>query len=159
MTTKTKPTKKVDRRNYNFAISAIIATVVAVVLLGVIFFQCARISDLRSQIADLELINSQLESGYDHTGEDVYNDILENGIYYQGQNGRTALEILRENFNIETTDYMGIGEFVTSIEGITAGGTHFWAFYVNGEMAMVGAGEFETRDEDRIEWKFKEIQF
>ena len=148
--------KKGNRRNYNFAISAIVATIVAVVLLGISVFQCVRINDLRSQISDLESINSQLESG---EVNDIESDIRENGVSYYGQDGKTALEILKSKFHVETTDFAGFGEFVNAIGGVEASDTHFWAFYVNGEMSMVGAGEFETSNGDRIEWRLEEIQF
>jgi hypothetical protein len=77
---------------------------------------------------------------------------------YQGEQGKTALEILKSKFDVETkeTDF---GEMVTAIEGKKADESkEFWAFKVNGEMAMEGAGTYQTKDTDQISWELTEIR-
>ncbi len=61
--------------------------------------------------------------------------------------GQTALEVLQSNFDIDDAD-----GFITGVEGIAADETkqEFWSFIVNGEMAMVGAGEYELVEDDSI---------
>lgn len=68
------------------------------------------------------------------------------------EEGALLLDVLKENFEIEEKD-----GFVTSIEGISAkeGETKFWAFFVNGEMATVGAGEYEVKSGDSISFDFQ----
>ncbi|MBI2607959.1 MAG: DUF4430 domain-containing protein [Candidatus Doudnabacteria bacterium] len=78
-------------------------------------------------------------------------------ISYQGVEGHTALELLKEAHSVETQDFGGLGEFVLSIDGIEPANTHFWAFYANGQKAQVGAGQYQTKNGERIEWKLEKI--
>ncbi len=79
-------------------------------------------------------------------------------IAYDGVDGKTALELLKSTYQVEVQTYDGVGEFVTSINGQSADDTHFWSFYVNGEMAAVGAGDYQTKSGEKIEWKLDEIK-
>jgi len=46
--------------------------------------------------------------------------------------------------------------FVTGIGGVAADPAgEFWALYVNGEMAQVGAGSLVTETGDEITWKLE----
>lgn len=78
------------------------------------------------------------------------------GISYKGQNGKTALDLLKSNYKVETQSFTG-GEFVKSINGQTPDNNHFWAFYVNGQEATIGASQYVTKDGDTVEWKMKQI--
>ena len=31
----------------------------------------------------------------------------------------------------------------------------YWAFYINGKMANVGAADYQTKEGDKIEWKIE----
>lgn len=77
-------------------------------------------------------------------------------ISYAGVEGRTALELLQENAEVEVS---GSGEnaFVTAIDGRVADSEQrkYWSFWVNGEMAQVGAGSYVTKDGDMIEWRIE----
>lgn len=79
---------------------------------------------------------------------------LQDEFLYSGEEGKTALELLQEKTAVEMN---GSGEmaFITSINGRRAddGAREFWSFWVNGEMAQVGAGSYVTKDDDIIEWK------
>ncbi len=79
-------------------------------------------------------------------------------ISYQGQEGKTALAILKASYNVETKTFDGIGEMVTGINGVTPDSKHFWAFYVNDKQAEVGAGQYVTKAGDKISWKLDAIQ-
>ena len=74
---------------------------------------------------------------------------------YNGQDGKTALELLKANATVVTKD-SSYGPYVDSINGVQ-GGTDgkYWAFYVNDEMAQVGADAYQTKSGDKIEWKFE----
>lgn len=76
-------------------------------------------------------------------------------VTYKGADNKTALELLKSQATV-TTRQSSFGEYVESIEGVKGGDNgKFWTFYVNGQQAQVGAGAYETRDEDTIEWKFE----
>lgn len=79
-------------------------------------------------------------------------------ITYQGVDGKNALELLKATHNVETKEYSGIGEFVTSIDGVAPDANHFWALYVNGSQTQVGAGSYMTKNGEVIEWKLEEIK-
>lgn len=80
-------------------------------------------------------------------------------VKYEGETGRTALEILKERYTVETKEFSGIGEYVTSINGKKEdAGKNFWAFYVNGKQSQVGASQYPTKTGEVIEWKLELIK-
>jgi hypothetical protein len=70
--------------------------------------------------------------------------------------GTTALQLL-----ISTHSVIKKGEkentFVTSIDKREASPKdhEFWAFYINGKQAQVGAGSYILKNNDTIEWKIE----
>ncbi len=74
---------------------------------------------------------------------------------YEGRDGATALDLLLEIDPDVTVKGSGEQAFVVGINGRVAdeGKREFWALYVNGELATVGAGSLQTTSKDRIEWK------
>ncbi len=74
---------------------------------------------------------------------------------YDGTDGQTALALLKDRATVVTKD-SSYGPYVDSINGIK-GGTDgkYWAFYVNGKRASVGADAYTTKAGDKIEWKFE----
>lgn len=79
-------------------------------------------------------------------------------IKYQGIDGKTALELLKSSHTV-TTKQFSFGEMVTGIDGESPDANKaFWAFYVNGAQAQVGAGAYVTKSSDAIEWKLEEIK-
>lgn len=70
---------------------------------------------------------------------------------YKGENGRNALQLLKEKVLIQQ-DSTGL---VTSINGhkLKPEKREYWAFYVNGTFSKVGPAEYMTNDGDLIEWR------
>lgn len=70
--------------------------------------------------------------------------------------GKTAFDLTKEKTSIKTK---GEGEnaYVTEINGQEALNSkkEYWAFYVNGKQATVGAGSYKLKDGDKIEWKIE----
>lgn len=73
---------------------------------------------------------------------------------YQGENGKTALELLKQKAQVETKD-SSFGEYVTAINGNDGDGQKYWLFYVNGKQASEGAGTYKTQDGETIEWRLE----
>lgn len=73
-------------------------------------------------------------------------------INYNGQEGKTALEILKAGHRVDVKHY-SFGDMVTGIDGIAPDSKHFWSFYVNGALAQVGADSFVTKSSDQIKWQ------
>jgi len=82
----------------------------------------------------------------------------EQTIRYAGVEGKTALELLEARYQVEGKDFPGVGKFVIAINGITPDQNHFWALYVNGTQATVGASKYMTKNSDVIEWRLEEIK-
>lgn len=70
--------------------------------------------------------------------------------------GKTALDLTKEKTNIKTKEE-GMNAYVTEINGQEALNSkkEYWAFYVNGKMAEVGAGSYKLKEGDKIEWKIE----
>jgi len=76
-------------------------------------------------------------------------------VTYQGQENKTALELLKQKADVVTKD-SSYGPYVHSINGVQGGtGGKYWTFYVNGKMAQVGANTYITKGGDKVEWKFE----
>lgn len=76
---------------------------------------------------------------------------------YEGVDGKTALDLLKEKADAQVQE-SSIGSFVTSINGTENTSEQFWMFYVNGELAPMGADQYQTKNGDQIEWRFESIQ-
>lgn len=86
--------------------------------------------------------------------EENKQELAENKTFeYKGKDGGDALTLLKQESEVEL-DSVGM---VVSIGGVKADSEkrEFWAFYVNGEMAQVGAADYETKNEDMVEWKLE----
>ncbi len=79
-------------------------------------------------------------------------------VVYDGVDGKNAMELLKASHRVETKSFSGIGEYVVSIDGVQPDVSHFWAFYVNGAQAQVGADQYVTKNGEKIEWKLEEIK-
>lgn len=76
----------------------------------------------------------------------------EKTVTYKGQEGKTALELLKNTAKVETS---GTGEnsFITTINGIAANSKNeYWSYTINGILASVGAATYITKDSDIIKW-------
>lgn len=68
--------------------------------------------------------------------------------------GTTALELTKDKVDVKTTGEGG-NAYVISINGKQAlsSNKEYWAFYINGKLADVGAGSYKLQPGDKIEWK------
>jgi hypothetical protein len=79
-------------------------------------------------------------------------------VTYVGVEGQTSLSLLKQYATVETQEYPGLGEYVVSINGVASDSTNnYWAFYINGEAAQVGAGDYTTKADDDIEWRLEDV--
>ena len=80
------------------------------------------------------------------------------GITYQGVEGKNALELLKSKYTVETEVYTGVGEMVTSIDGEKPASNQFWGFYINDKPSQVGADSYVTKESDTLSWKLDTIE-
>lgn len=78
-------------------------------------------------------------------------------VTYQGVEGKNALDLLKASQKVETKSF-DFGEMVVSINGRAADKNEYWAFYINGQPAQVGAGDYQTKSTDTISWRIETIQ-
>lgn len=89
-------------------------------------------------------------------GNDPAKPILEETTVQLEQN-ETASDMLVKTLgesNVGFTHY-SFGDMVTGIGGLNADDSHFWAFYVNGEMSMTGSGDYVVQAGDRISFQYE----
>jgi hypothetical protein len=75
-------------------------------------------------------------------------------IKYNGQNGQNALALLKKHATV-TVKHYSFGDQVVSINGTAGSGPKYWSFYINSKMADIGAGNYITKNSDKIEWKLQ----
>ncbi|QQG40791.1 MAG: DUF4430 domain-containing protein [Candidatus Levyibacteriota bacterium] len=77
--------------------------------------------------------------------------VLVDYVKYQGKTGKNAMQLLQEKSSVETAT----SGLIIAINGRRADNAkrEYWAFYVNGKLATVGSSDYQTKDEDMIEWK------
>ena len=70
--------------------------------------------------------------------------------------GKNALDLTKK-LAVVVTNGEGVNAYVTTINGKEAKSANkeFWAFYVNGKQSMVGAGSYQLKSGDKIEWKIE----
>jgi hypothetical protein len=74
-------------------------------------------------------------------------------VTYEGKDGIDALTLLKNIASVEQ-DSSGL---VTGINGRNAENKkkEYWGFYINGKMSEVGPAEYQTKNEDKLEWKIE----
>jgi hypothetical protein len=133
-------------------VKKLIITIVAFIIIGV-----GGTTVVVSQLADDKKKDSKTSS-QQQTNPATNKPPTESDTYvtYDGQAGKTALVLLKEKNSTVVTKDSDYGPYVDSINGIAGGtGGKYWAFYVNGKLASVGADAYETKAGDKIEWKFE----
>lgn len=68
------------------------------------------------------------------------------------EEGTYLLDAMHESYDVEESE-----EFVSSIEGYEQEEDEgiFWTYYINDEMASVGAAEYELEEGDQVEWRLE----
>ena len=71
------------------------------------------------------------------------------------EEGDILLDVLNDHFDVEEND-----GFINSIEGVEDNEDEgkFWMYDVNGEMAPVGANEYELNPGDEVEFDLQEVE-
>ena len=64
---------------------------------------------------------------------------------------------IKENGRLEFTEknYVGIGKFVDSINGVSGNNKKSWIYYVNDKKANVGVSVYEINKGDVVSWNYE----
>ncbi|QOR66380.1 DUF4430 domain-containing protein [Cytobacillus suaedae] len=89
------------------------------------------------------------------TGKDAKNLTEAEGVSFI--NNPTALDLLtvivgHDQLETSVSEY---GTMVNGISGVASEGTYYWAFYINGESATVGADSYKLQAGDQITFKYE----
>ena len=97
---------------------------------------------------------SQNQSEKNIAGLSQFSPVVEKTIAYEGQDGKTALDLLKESHQVQA-DETSAGVFVNSIDETPNQSDKFWMFYVNEQLAPVGADQYITKAGEQIEWRYE----
>lgn len=138
--TKAQPKIQSQSKETSFALKLIAAGFFVAIILGLLLFAKASNSPVDAPAGSDYSVNTTAIQSKDT-------------VSHKGQAGKNALEILKSKADIE----QNATGLVVRIDGRKADETkrEYWAFSVNGKMAAVGPEEYQTKNEDEIEWKIE----
>ena len=85
-------------------------------------------------------------------------EIVKDYISYTANTNGTALDQLTKLNSTVITEDSEYGKLIISINGLKGGSDgKYWSFYIDGEMAQVGADTFKPAGGELIEWKFQAL--
>jgi hypothetical protein len=61
--------------------------------------------------------------------------------------------------NFTETNYIGMGEFIDSINGIKNNNNLVWIYYVNGVEAQIGISNYKINPGDVVSWKYEKSNY
>ena len=123
--------------NDNFSLMNIVAVIVLIILIGLggHFIGKSKSTEITPTVPEIAAVQS---------------------IIYDGVDGKKALDLLKEKNEVKIQE-SSLGSFVTSINGTENSEDHYWMFYINGEIASQGADQYETKNADKIEWRYEQV--
>lgn len=67
---------------------------------------------------------------------------------------------LRRNgkINFKEKNYIGMGKFISTINGIRGNGEKNWIYYVNGKEAKIGVSNYKVNAGDIVSWKYEKYE-
>lgn len=137
-------------KKINLSISQYIALVLVSIALivGIVFAVDSLQSDTSNQETAQETTNDSK----------VVEAETKDHISYEATTDGSALDQLQATNDSVVVIESELGKYVDSINDL-AGGTDgkYWSFYVDGELADVGADAYELKGGELIEWKFQKL--
>lgn len=85
----------------------------------------------------------------------VQTEVLQT-VSYQGQEGKTVLELLEAGHAVET-EKSDLGVLVKKIDGVGGDSGTFWLYYVDGQPAPMAADKYMTENGQQIEWRYEKF--
>jgi hypothetical protein len=71
-------------------------------------------------------------------------------------NGSTAFEAFSKAAQLNYSVHPVYGTFITGVNGVEQNGTHFWQYYVDGELAPVGVDAFRITKDSTLEFRLEQ---
>lgn len=133
-----------------------IFAIIALILALLVFFIRFNISQTQENVLDRSYTNVEenkekqvdLEIDYGDGKIASYSAVLGNSVYDVLQHVDEELSVKEYDFGIMIDK---IGEFENTKE-------RTWTYFVNGNVGKVAADRYELQDEDKVEWRYIEIE-
>jgi len=130
--------------------------ILAILLFAGVASSCA-FSSVTEQIDEMEIIsqNSQVSEK-----EEIPFILSPTGkeLSFISPGSQTVLETLQRLGIPITFQGSGVNAFITAINGVEANSaSEFWAFYIDGEFAPLGAGSFIAEKGQQITWRLEQF--
>lgn len=129
----------------SWSLAGIISGLILIVILGLIGILVGPIAETNKTNEEIAGLEAQIAPKTIKT------------VSYEGQEGKTALELLKETHKIQTQE-SSMGVFVSSIDDTENQSDTFWMLYVDGKLASVGADQYKTKTGEKIEWRFEKFE-
>jgi hypothetical protein len=130
--------------------------VVIIALFGIVYAvkQSPALSDEAPELATNSETQSSVGLRLSNTAEfkDLVVQVPTTEISYNGESGKTALEILQSAHEVELEN-----DSVVAIDGVIPDDKHFWAMYINGNFSTTTTANYKTQSADSITWRMDEI--
>jgi len=150
------------KKLFNYAL-----LLVVVLFVSLISFGCAK-EEFPVGTAEAVYVSDDYNAEWGHPVITVKVKIIggEEKVLYSGtvtisSSNPVGIEALKGACEEASLSLTESGGFITEIDGYTndTSTNIYWGFLVNGEMAHLGAGTFQIREGDYLEFKYAEIVF
>ncbi len=61
--------------------------------------------------------------------------------------------------NFTAKNYIGMGEFIVSINGVAVNQNYAWIYYVNGKEAGIGISNYKINPGDVVSWRYEKSNY
>ena len=150
----------------------IISTIVLIVFLflGILFLKSYLLSKQETILVLKSIKTLNINAVETNIPDDQTNTIQTtlqiNGVIYKDQIKKNTsvydfMNQLKNEGKISFTekDYIGMGRFIDSINGIKNNNNMSWIYYVNGKEAQVGVSNYKINPGDIVSWKYEKSNY
>lgn len=111
------------------------------------------------ELATKKCIQTVTENNYGNVMLEITTSNTTRGVnnYVNTHVGITALDLLISYARVNITAYPQ-GDFVDCINDLCPADNKYWMYYVNGEIATVGAGNYQIQDNDTVEFRYEKYE-
>lgn len=82
--------------------------------------------------------------------------VQESYFFETEEDGQKAFDLIGKQVQLQTKSY-SFGEMVEGVNGLLADEHHFWAIFVNGQLATSGLADLDLKKGDRIELRYETL--
>lgn len=73
------------------------------------------------------------------------------------KNGTTAFDVFNQTLNLNYSTHPVYGNFISGINEVEQNTTHYWQYYVDGELGQVGVDNYLITESVTLEWRLETV--